>query len=364
MTRLLHESLEAGGLGFSTTLSFTHSDGDGQPVGSRWATNEEVLALCRAVSEHEGTSLEYVTDGCLRGFTDAEVEQMAEMTLAGRRPLNWNVLTIDSKEPQRYHDQLAACENARAKGGTVVALTMPILVEMNMSFRNYCALFMMPGWSEVMNLPVPERIEKLRDPETRKWMDERANSPEAGVFAAPRVVGSLHDRRHLLRGQRRSEGQGRGEPRARAGQTGIRHAARHRDQRRPAYGAVAAADRQRRRVVEDAGRGVGPPAGDDRRLRRGRAPRPHVRCALPDQVPRRLHPRPQARLARTLRAAHDPDSRRAVRSARPRARPRGLLRRPVPVRSRDGRHRRGAPGRRPPGRHVAAVRRARSACTA
>jgi N-acyl-D-aspartate/D-glutamate deacylase len=183
MTELLHESLDAGGIGFSTTLSFTHSDGDGQPVGSRWASNDEVLALCGAVSEHEGTSLEYVTDGCLRGFTDAEVEQMAEMTLAGRRALNWNVLTIDAKEPQRYRDQVAACENARARGGTVVALTMPILVEMNMSFLNYCALFMMPGWSDVMNLPVPERIAKLREPETRKWMDERARSPEAGVFS-------------------------------------------------------------------------------------------------------------------------------------------------------------------------------------
>jgi len=183
ITALLHESLDAGGLGFSTTLSFTHSDGDGRPVASRWASNDEVLALCHAVSEHEGTTLEYVTDGCLRGFTDAEVELMAEMTLAARRALNWNVLTIDSKEPKRYHDQLAACENARAKGGTVVALTMPILVEMNMSFLNYCALFMMPGWSDVMNLPVPERIAKLRDPEVRKWMDERARSPEAGVFS-------------------------------------------------------------------------------------------------------------------------------------------------------------------------------------
>ena len=183
ITALLHDSLNAGGLGFSTTLSFTHSDGDGQPVASRWASNDEVLALCRAVSEHEGTTLEYVTDGCLRGFTDAEVELMAEMTLAGRRPLNWNVLTIDSREPQRYRDQVAACENARARGGTVIALTMPILVEMNMSFLNYCALFMMPGWSDVMNLPVPERIAKLRDPEVRKWMDERARSPEAGVFS-------------------------------------------------------------------------------------------------------------------------------------------------------------------------------------
>src|SRR5688500_5196286 len=32
MVTLLHESIDAGGLGFSTTLAFTHSDGDGQPV--------------------------------------------------------------------------------------------------------------------------------------------------------------------------------------------------------------------------------------------------------------------------------------------------------------------------------------------
>ena len=38
---------------------------------------------------------------------------------------------------------------------------------MNMSFKTYCALFMLPGWKEVMSLPVPERIERLRDPETR-----------------------------------------------------------------------------------------------------------------------------------------------------------------------------------------------------
>jgi N-acyl-D-aspartate/D-glutamate deacylase len=183
MVRELHASLAAGGMGFSTTLSFTHSDGDGQPVASRWASNEEVLALCAAVADHEGTTLEYVTDGCLRGFTDAEVDLMAEMTLAGRRALNWNVLTIDSREPERYHAQVGACERAFERGGRVVALTMPVLVEMNMSFRNYCALFMLPGWSEVMNLPVPERIAKLTDPSVRRWMNDRAHSAEAGVFS-------------------------------------------------------------------------------------------------------------------------------------------------------------------------------------
>jgi N-acyl-D-aspartate/D-glutamate deacylase len=182
MVRLLHESLDAGGMGFSTTLSFTHSDGDGQPVASRWASRDEVLALCAAVAQHEGTTLEYVTDGCLRGFRDDEVTMMGDMTLAGQRPLNWNVLTIDGSEPDRYRAQVGACEQVFERGGKAIALTMPVLVEMNMSFRNYCALFMLPGWSDVMNLPVPERIEKLRDPATRRWMNERAHSREAGVI--------------------------------------------------------------------------------------------------------------------------------------------------------------------------------------
>ncbi|GMU79100.1 MAG: amidohydrolase [Acidimicrobiia bacterium] len=182
MVALLDDGIAAGGLGFSTTLAFTHSDGDGQPVASRWASRDEVLALCAAVRGHEGTTLEFVTDGAMRGFTDDEVDLMAAMSLAGRRPLNWNVLTVDAKEPERYRAQLAACEHAASLGGKAVALTMPVLVEMNMSFGTYCALFMLPDWAPVMSLPIPERTAKLRDPVVRAHLKERARAPEAGVF--------------------------------------------------------------------------------------------------------------------------------------------------------------------------------------
>lgn len=182
MVAELHRAIEAGGLGFSTTLSKTHSDGDGQPVASRWASEAEVLALCAVVAEHEGTTLEGIIDGCLDQFADDEIELLAKMSAAGRRPINWNVLTVDSRVPDRVPRQLSAADRAAALGGRVVALTMPVLVPMNMSFLNYCALFMLPGWNDVMGLPVSERIQRLRDPETRQWMDARANSEEAGVF--------------------------------------------------------------------------------------------------------------------------------------------------------------------------------------
>ncbi len=65
MVRLLHEAIDAGGLGFSTTLSSTHSDGDGQPVASRHAGTDELLALCAAVGDHEGTFLEGAFQGGL-----------------------------------------------------------------------------------------------------------------------------------------------------------------------------------------------------------------------------------------------------------------------------------------------------------
>jgi N-acyl-D-aspartate/D-glutamate deacylase len=182
MVRELHTAIEAGGLGFSTTLSKTHSDGDGRPVASRWASTDEVLALCAAVKDHEGTTLEGIIDGCLDQFSDDEIDLFVRMSAAGERPLNWNVLTVDSRVPERVTRQLEASTRAQGAGARIVALTMPVLVPMNMSFLNYCALFMLPGWSEVMSLPVPERIEKLRDPETRRWMDQRANSEEAGVF--------------------------------------------------------------------------------------------------------------------------------------------------------------------------------------
>ncbi|NEE08684.1 D-aminoacylase [Streptomyces sp. SID7499] len=182
MVRLLREAMDAGAWGLSTTQSTSHSDGDGQPVASRHAQPAELLALSRAVGECEGTQIEAIVAGCLDQFSDAEIELFVEMSAVAGRPLNWNVLTIDAAVPERVPRQLLASEQARKAGGRVVALTMPILTPMNMSLGTFCALNLIPGWGPVLGLPVPERIEKLRDPQVRAELLRRARSKEAGVF--------------------------------------------------------------------------------------------------------------------------------------------------------------------------------------
>jgi N-acyl-D-aspartate/D-glutamate deacylase len=181
MERLLHDALDAGAMGFSTSQAPTHNDGDGNPVPSRAATREEMLRLAAVVSDHAGTQLELIIPGCLNGFTDDEVDLMAGMSLAADRPLNWNVLGV---APGGNHErQLDAGSRAAAKGARVVALTLPQGMRIRLSFHSGFVLDGLPGWRETFALPIEERMRALSDPETRRRLDENAHSPEAGVLA-------------------------------------------------------------------------------------------------------------------------------------------------------------------------------------
>jgi N-acyl-D-aspartate/D-glutamate deacylase len=161
MVRLLHESLDAGALGFSSSLGEAHTDGDGRPVPSRAAGFEEFLALAGAVRDHAGTTLEFIA--AMGEIPSDRAELMAEMSLAADRPLNWNLL--GSLSPTEvYEQQLTSCDLAATKGATVVALALPDLLRM----RSGGILRSLPGWGEVLTLPDEERRHALRDPSVRE----------------------------------------------------------------------------------------------------------------------------------------------------------------------------------------------------
>jgi N-acyl-D-aspartate/D-glutamate deacylase len=180
MVALLRRSLAEGGLGFSSTVSATHNDGDGQPVPSRHATREELVALARAVRDHPGTTLEFLPGVGL--FTDEQKALMADLSLAANRPLNWNVLAPSAGNESMVEAQLSATDYARERGAEVVALTVPQAMTVRINLLSGFVFDALPGWAELFRLPVAERIRRLGDPVYRKQLDENAKSERAGLL--------------------------------------------------------------------------------------------------------------------------------------------------------------------------------------
>ncbi len=182
MARLLGDSLSAGGLGFSSSQAQTHNDTDGQPVPSRAADRDEMLALCAVVREHAGTTLEFIPT--VGAFSDEHVDLMASMSLTANRPLNWNVLGVGSGAEPLWRSQLAASDQASTRGAKVVALTLVQIMALRLNFISGFVLDALPGWAEIIALPLPARKEALGDPAVRERLDKGAHSEGAGVLRA------------------------------------------------------------------------------------------------------------------------------------------------------------------------------------
>ncbi|HXW31464.1 MAG TPA: amidohydrolase family protein, partial [Acidimicrobiales bacterium] len=184
MAELLRKCTAEGALGFSTSQAHTHNDGDGQPVPSRAAAPKELEALCRALSGCPGTTLEIIVPGCINGFSQEEVELLGTLSILANRPANWNVLGVSAMNPGGCEKQLAASDAAAARGGTVVALTLPHTMKIRLSFEHGAILDGLPGWRELFALPKDERMARLSDPGERKRLHDGASSKEAGILGA------------------------------------------------------------------------------------------------------------------------------------------------------------------------------------
>ncbi|MCZ7529747.1 MAG: amidohydrolase family protein [Acidimicrobiia bacterium] len=184
MARIVAEACADGALGFSTSRAATHNDGDGDPVPSRGATDDELVALAGAVRDVPGTTLECILAGSINGFTTDEKELMTRMSRAGNRPVNWNVLGVSALNPDGHVEQLSASDHAAAQGGRVVALTLPHTMKIRLSFLSGFVLDGLPDWRPVLSLPVAERMTALADPDVRRRLAAGADSDEAGLLRA------------------------------------------------------------------------------------------------------------------------------------------------------------------------------------
>jgi N-acyl-D-aspartate/D-glutamate deacylase len=189
MKQLLSESLAAGGLGFSSTWSRTHNDAEGNMVPSRHASRDELVELCGVLADHPGTSIEFLPQ--VGAFTDESFQLMADMSAAAQRPLNWNILNVNANNLEAALHQLQGGTHAANTGAKVVALTIPMPIQVRLSFLTGFVLDAIPGWEEPMHRSPEEKMALLSDPAERARLDEQAQSdhPLRGLANwAPKIL--------------------------------------------------------------------------------------------------------------------------------------------------------------------------------
>ena len=157
MRALLDASLAAGALGFSSSWARTHNDAAGDMVPSRYASEDEIVALvrCRQATT-PGTTLEFIP--CVGLFEDFAPELLTRMSLAANRPVNWNVLFVGKGSEAITDHNLAASDYATEHGARVIALTVPFSPSPRICFESGFLLDTHPGLGEADVAP-PRREE-------------------------------------------------------------------------------------------------------------------------------------------------------------------------------------------------------------
>ncbi|WP_420638205.1 N-acyl-D-amino-acid deacylase family protein [Candidatus Poriferisocius sp.] len=175
MKSLLRAGLEAGALGFSSSWARTHNDPFGNMVPSRYAGRHELVELARVCSEFEGTSLELIP--CVGPFDDDAISLMTDMSVAAQTQLNWNVMTVGAANLDDCYAKLRASDHARAHGGKVVALTVPMAFSVRLSMAGGFVLDALPEWESAMLAPPAEKLALLSDQAERDRLAGLAAQP-------------------------------------------------------------------------------------------------------------------------------------------------------------------------------------------
>ena len=103
---------------------------------------------------------------------------MVSMSAVAQRPLNWNVISPTASSLDTWLAKLEVGDAAQARGAKVVGLTMPVDMRARFSFHSGFVLDGFEGWTDVLTLPVPERLAALRDPEVRRRLEAGAAATE------------------------------------------------------------------------------------------------------------------------------------------------------------------------------------------
>jgi N-acyl-D-aspartate/D-glutamate deacylase len=164
MTRLVRESLDAGAFGFSTSRTLSHRTRQGEHVPSLGAARKELLAIAAAMRETGRGVLQVISDF---DDVDEEFDLLRALSRTSGRPLSFSLLQHDHA-PDRWRELLRRTSAAWREGleirAQVAARAVGLVQGLECSMNPF---FLCPGYVEIAEVPLKQRVELLRQPGLR-----------------------------------------------------------------------------------------------------------------------------------------------------------------------------------------------------
>jgi N-acyl-D-amino-acid deacylase len=181
MAYLVQEAVEAGAIGVSTSRSTHHRMLSGELAPSVTSANEELYALARGLRAARGGVFQIVPHPNIDPHGEFAV--MRQVTKESGRPTSFSLMEI-ATSPEYWRMSLDDVDQAQADGLEIRAQVFPrpvgTLFGLNLSLHPFVRR---PSCLAIAHLPLPERVEKMRDPtfKARVLAEESIPDPQPAI---------------------------------------------------------------------------------------------------------------------------------------------------------------------------------------
>jgi N-acyl-D-aspartate/D-glutamate deacylase len=173
MRSVVREALEAGALGLSITRNMNHFDIAGKRIPAACAPESELFALADVLRE-VGTGVIQCGGGTNPELKDRLLSRLSE---ACGRPVMYNTLLEQARQPGRWRTHLAHVEETARQGIRAIPLCNPGSIVNRFTMRNCQVFRSMPTWLPILQGPDDEKLAAYRNPAIRAKLAAEVEAP-------------------------------------------------------------------------------------------------------------------------------------------------------------------------------------------
>jgi N-acyl-D-aspartate/D-glutamate deacylase len=178
MRRLVRQSMDAGAIGFASSVGTNHIGYGGKPMPSRLADERELDSLVGVLPE-VGRGVFHIGAGEGERLGMEALERIANKI---RRPVVFSPVFYNPAFPERAGQRLAECAKAQARGAEIYGQVSCQPLSHDFTLDNAYLMYSLDAWKPLQTADKDTIARTLRDPAFRARYREGFKNPKKGLI--------------------------------------------------------------------------------------------------------------------------------------------------------------------------------------